>query len=61
MKNLKKGGIDYFVGGMPEAVQSFVEIKDFNEARDIQKRRLAVNFPLYAIEQIAKLQVGYTV
>lgn len=44
MKNLKKGGIDYFVGGMPEAVQSFVEIKDFNETRDIQKRRLACEF-----------------
>lgn len=31
----------YFVGGMPEAVQSFVENKDFNEVRDIQKRILA--------------------
>lgn len=31
----------YFVGGMPEAVQSFVEDKDFNEVRDIQKRILA--------------------
>lgn len=31
----------YFVGGMPEAVQSFIENKDFNEARDIQKRILA--------------------
>lgn len=31
----------YFVGGMPEAVQSFAEDKDFNEVRDIQKRILA--------------------
>lgn len=31
----------YFVGGMPEAVQSFVENKDFQEAREIQKRILA--------------------
>ncbi len=31
----------YFVGGMPEAVQSFAENKDFNELRDIQKRILA--------------------
>lgn len=31
----------YFIGGMPEAVQSFVEEKDFNEVRAIQKRILA--------------------
>ena len=31
----------YFVGGMPEAVQSFAENKDFNEVRTIQKRILA--------------------
>lgn len=31
----------YFVGGMPEAVQSFAESKDFNEVRTIQKRILA--------------------
>lgn len=31
----------YFVGGMPEAVQSFTESKDFNEVRAIQKRILA--------------------
>ena len=30
----------YFVGGMPEAVQSFVENKDFSEVREIQKRIL---------------------
>lgn len=33
----------YFVGGMPEAVQSFAESKDFNEVREIQKRILAAN------------------
>ena len=31
----------YFVGGMPEAVQSFAENKDFNEVREVQKRILA--------------------
>ncbi|MCM1026446.1 MAG: ATP-binding protein [Roseburia sp.] len=31
----------YFVGGMPEAVQSFCENRDFNEVREIQKRILA--------------------
>ena len=31
----------FFVGGMPEAVQSFAESKDFNEIRAIQKRILA--------------------
>ena len=31
----------YFVGGMPEAVRSFAEDKDFNEVREIQKRILA--------------------
>lgn len=31
----------YFVGGMPEAVESFAEDKDFNEVRAIQKRILA--------------------
>lgn len=31
----------YFVGGMPEAAQSFAENKDFNEVREIQKRILA--------------------
>lgn len=31
----------YFVGGMPEVVQSFAENKDFNEVREIQKRILA--------------------
>ena len=30
----------YFVGGMPEAVQSFSENKDFNDVREIQKRIL---------------------
>lgn len=31
----------YFVGGMPEAVQSFAEDRDFQEVREIQKRILA--------------------
>lgn len=31
----------YFVGGMPEAVQSFAEEKDFIEVREIQRRILA--------------------
>lgn len=44
--NFKQTYIDslkqyYFVGGMPEAVQSFAENKDFNEVRAIQKRILA--------------------
>lgn len=30
----------YFVGGMPEAVQNFIEEKDFHEVREIQKRIL---------------------
>ena len=30
----------YFVGGMPEAVQSFAEDKDFGEVREIQKHIL---------------------
>lgn len=44
--NFKQTYIDalkqyYFVGGMPEVVQSFAENKDFNEVRAIQKRILA--------------------
>ena len=31
----------YFVGGMPEAVQSFVDNKDFQEVREIQKNILS--------------------
>ncbi len=31
----------FFIGGMPEAVQSFADNKDFNEVREIQKRILA--------------------
>ena len=31
----------YYVGGMPEAVKSFAENKDFNEVRNIHKRILA--------------------
>ena len=45
IKGFKQTYIDalkqyYFVGGMPEAVQSFVLNKDFKEVRDIQKRIL---------------------
>lgn len=31
----------YFVGGMPEAVQSFAENKEFNEVREVQKKILS--------------------
>ena len=31
----------YYVGGMPEAVQSFADNHDFNEVREIQQRILA--------------------
>lgn len=31
----------YYVGGMPEAVQTFVDNRDFNETREIQQRILA--------------------
>ena len=31
----------YYVGGMPEVVQSFADNRDFNEAREIQKHILA--------------------
>jgi len=45
IKSFKQTYIDalkhyYFVGGMPEAVQSFAESKDFNEVREIQRRIL---------------------
>lgn len=45
----------YFVGGMPEAVQSFSENKDFNEVREIQKRILLAyeqDFSKYAPNEI---------
>lgn len=38
----------YFVGGMPEAVQSFAQNKDFNEVREIQKR---ISQDSHALEQ----------
>ena len=51
----------YFVGGMPEAVQSFVEEKDFNEVRIIQKRILAAyeqDFSKHApIEIVPKIRM----
>ena len=31
----------YYVGGMPEAVQAFVDKRDFNEVREIQRRILS--------------------
>lgn len=51
----------YFVGGMPEAVQNFVEEKDFNEVRSIQKRILAAyeqDFSKHApIEIVPKIRM----
>ena len=51
----------YFVGGMPEAVQSFAEEKDFNEVREIQKRILAAyeqDFSKHApIEMVPKIRM----
>lgn len=51
----------YFVGGMPEAVQSFTEEKDFNEVREIQKRILAAyeqDFSKHApIEIVPKIRM----
>lgn len=51
----------YFVGGMPEAVQSFAEEKDFNEVRNIQKRILAAyeqDFSKHApLEIVPKLRM----
>lgn len=45
----------YFVGGMPEAVESFAENQDFNEVRQIQKRILAAyeqDFSKYAPNEV---------
>lgn len=51
----------YFVGGMPEAVQSFAEEKDFNEVREIQKRILMAyeqDFSKHApIELVPKIRM----
>lgn len=51
----------YFVGGMPEAVESFAEEKDFNEVRNIQKRILAAyeqDFSKHApIEIVPKIRM----
>lgn len=53
----------YFVGGMPEAVQSFVEERDFNEVRAIQKRILAAyeqDFSKHApIEIVPKIRMAW--
>lgn len=45
----------YFVGGMPEAVQSFIEDKDFKAVREVQKRILAAyeqDFSKHAPQEI---------
>lgn len=51
----------YFVGGMPEAVESFAEEKDFNEVRNIQKRILTAyeqDFSKHApIEIVPKIRM----
>ncbi len=51
----------YYVGGMPEAVQSFAEDKDFHEVREIQKRILAAyeqDFSKHApIEIVPKIRM----
>lgn len=51
----------YFVGGMPEAVRSFTEEKDFNEVREIQKHILAAyeqDFSKHApIEIVPKIRM----
>lgn len=51
----------YFVGGMPEAVQSFAEEKDFNEVREIQKRILTAyeqDFSKHApVELVPKIRM----
>lgn len=51
----------YFVGGMPEAVQSFAEEKDFNEVRKIQRRILEAyeqDFSKHApIEMVPKIRM----
>lgn len=51
----------YYVGGMPEAVQVFIENRDFNEVRDIQKRILAAyeqDFSKHApIEIVPKIRM----
>lgn len=51
----------FFIGGMPEAVQSFVEERDFNAVRNIQKRILAAyeqDFSKHApIEIVPKIRM----
>ena len=51
----------YFVGGMPEAVQSFVDNKDFQEVREIQKNILSAyeqDFSKHApIEIVPKIRM----
>lgn len=51
----------YFVGGMPEAVQSFIEERDYSEVREIQKRILSAyeqDFSKHApIEIVPKIRM----
>lgn len=64
--NFKQEYIDalrqyYYVGGMPEAVQSFADNRDFNEVRKIQKRILMAyeqDFSKHApIEMVPKIRM----
>lgn len=51
----------YFVGGMPEAVRSFVEERDYNGVREIQKRILTAyeqDFSKHApVEMVPKIRM----
>lgn len=52
----------FFVGGMPEAVQSFAEEKDFKEVREIQKQILAAyeqDFSKHAPSKLYRKSVWY--
>lgn len=55
----------YFVGGMPEAVLSFAENRDFNEVREIQKRILAAyeqDFSKHApYESVPKIRMVWNI
>ena len=51
----------YFIGGMPEAVQNFIEEKDFRKVREIQKRILEAyeqDFSKHApVETVPKIRM----
>ena len=59
--NIQQKIVVFFVGGMPEAVQSFAKEKDFKEVREIQKRILAAyeqDFSKHApIEIVPKIRM----